>query len=50
MWDSVSINSIVKSKHTKPYEHKIWYDKVEYITADGPYCTTHDVKVQFFIP
>ena len=26
------------------------YNKVEYSTAAGPYCTTHDAKVPFFIP
>ena len=26
------------------------YNKVEYSTADGVYCTTHDVKVPFCMP
>ena len=25
-------------------------NKVEYITAAGMYCTTHDIKVPFFMP
>ena len=25
-------------------------NKVEYITADGVYCTTHDIKVPFVMP
>ena len=36
-----------KIKHTKYYEHKMRYNKVEYGTATGLYCTTHDVKVPF---
>ena len=26
------------------------YNKVEYITAEGVYCTTHDVKIPFCMP
>ena len=28
----------------------MWYNKVEYITDAGVYCTTHDVKVPFWMP
>ena len=41
---------MIKIGHTKHYERKMWFNKVEYSTAAGVYCTTHDVKVPFFIP
>ena len=28
----------------------MWYNKVEYSTATGVYCNTHDVKVSFCMP
>ena len=28
----------------------MWSNKVEYSTAAGVYCTTHDVKVTFYMP
>ena len=31
-------------------ERKIWSNRVEYSTAAGMYCTTHDVKVPFCMP
>ena len=50
MWDSGATGRIIKSLNTKNYERKMCSNKVEYITAIGPYCTTHDVKVQFWMP
>ena len=47
LWDSGVTNRMVKIKHTKYYELKMLSDKVEYSTADGVYCTAHDVKVPF---
>ena len=50
LWDSKSNNIMVKSKDTITYERRIHSNKVEYSTAEGPYCTTHDVKVPFCMP
>ena len=50
LWDSGSTNSTMKRKHTKHYELKIQSNKVGYSTADGVYCTTHDVTVPFCMP
>ena len=50
MWDSGATDSMIKIQHTKNYEHKIWSNRVEYSTAAGVYCSTHDVKVPFCIP
>ena len=47
LWDNGSTNSMIKIKHNKHYEHKIRYNKVEYITVAGIHCTTHDAKVPF---
>ena len=41
---------MIKRRHTKHYEQKMWYNKVEYSTTAGVYCTTHDVKVPFCMP
>ena len=41
---------MIKRKHTKYYEGKMQSNKVYYSTAAGVYCTTHDVKVPFFMP
>ena len=41
---------MIKRQHTKNYERKMRYNKVEYITADGMFCTTHDVLVPFCMP
>ena len=41
---------MIKRRHTKHNESKIWHSKVEYSTAAGMYCATHDVKVPFFVP
>ena len=50
LWDSRTTNIMMKRKHTKQYERKMRSNKVEYITAAGIYCTTHDVKVHFCMP
>ena len=50
LWDSGATNIMVKIRHTKHYERKMRSNKVEYITAAGAYCTTHDVKVTFCMP
>ena len=41
---------MINRKHTGIYYQNMRPDKVEYSTSAGPYCTTHDVKVPFFIP
>ena len=41
---------MIKRRHTKRYELKMQYNKVEYSTESGVYCTTCDVKVPFFSP
>ena len=41
---------MIKRRHNKYYEHKMRSNKVEYSTATGLYCTTHDSKVPFFKP
>ena len=43
LWGSKANNSMINQKHTKHCERKMRSNKVEYITADGMYCTTHDV-------
>ena len=50
MWDSGATGRMIKTKHTNYYEQKIHYNKVEYGTAAGVYCMTHDVKVPFCMP
>ena len=50
MWYSRAADIIIKIKHTKYYERKTRSNKVEYSTAVGVYCTTHDVKVPFCMP
>ena len=50
LWYSRATNIMIKRQHTKPYERNICSNKVEYSTAVGPYCITHDVKVPFCIP
>ena len=49
-WYSGATGSMIKRKHTKNYERKMRYNKVEYSTYPGMYCTTHDVKVPFCMP
>ena len=41
---------MVDSKHTGPYERRIYVTKVENIESVGPYCKTHDIKVPFCMP
>ena len=48
--DIVTTDSMIKRKHTKPYEHNLHYNKVEYSTTEGPYFTTHDIEVPFWMP
>ena len=50
LWDSIDTNIMINRKNTKNYEHKMYYNKVEYNTAAGVYCTTHDVKVTLCMP
>ena len=50
LWDSGATNIMIKRRHTKHYERNMTSNKVEYITAAGMYCTTHDIKVPFFMP
>ena len=47
LWDSRATNSMIKIRHTKPYERNMRSNRVEYSTAAGVYCTTHDVKIPF---
>ena len=47
LWDRGDTNSMIKRKQTIPYECRICYNKVEYITEEGPYFTTHNAKVKF---
>ena len=47
LWDSGATDITIKRKHTKHYERKMRYNKVEYSKATGMYCTTHDLKVTF---
>ena len=41
---------MIKRKHTKNYERWMWYNKVEYSTATGPYCMVNEAKVPFCMP
>ena len=50
MSDSGATDSMIKRRHTNNYELQMRSNKVEYSTATGVYCRTHDVKVPFFIP
>ena len=50
MRDSVATNSTIKIKHTQHYEIRMRSNKIEYSTAAGVYCTTHDFKVTFCMP
>ena len=47
LWYSGYTNSMIKIEHIKHYKHRMRSNKLEYITAVGPYCTTHDAKVPF---
>ena len=40
---------MINIKYNKYYERKMRSNKVEYSTADGVYCTTHDVRVPFWM-
>ena len=41
---------MIKIRHIKNYERKMCYNKVEYITTAGVYCTTQDDKSIFCMP
>ena len=41
---------MIKRQPTRPYGRKMHYNKVEFSTATGSYCKTHDIKVPFCIP
>ena len=41
---------MIKRQHTKTYERNMRSNDMEYSTASGQYCTTHDVKVPFCMP
>ena len=45
LWSSRATDSMIKRKYTKHYELMMRYNKVEYSTATGKYCTTHDANV-----
>ena len=47
LWDSGSTNIMIKRRHAKPYKRNMRYNKVDLVTAIGPYCTPHYVKVPF---
>ena len=47
LWDIGATDSMIKRRHNKHYRRKMRYNKVEYSTDAGVYCTTHDVKVTF---
>ena len=47
MWDRRDTNITINIGHTDNYERKMRSNRVEYITAAGVYCTTHNVKVHF---
>ena len=48
-WDSGSTDIMINRQHTKPYKCRMISNKVEHSMATGPYCTTHDVNVSFFM-
>ena len=50
VWDSGANYSTTKGNHTKNYERRMRYNEVEYSTSGGPYYTTYDFKVPFFMP
>ena len=46
LWDSGAAYITIKRKHTRTYESRMRSNKVEYSTASGPYCRTHNFKVK----
>ena len=50
LWDIRATNIVINRKHTRPCERIIRSNKADCITEAGPYCTTHDIKVPFYIP
>ena len=50
LWNSLTTNSIIKRKHTQPYECNICSNKIKYSIAAGLYYATHAAEVTFFMP
>ena len=50
LWYSGSTYSMIRCNNINPSNSKLMANKVEYITASGPYKITHDVKVTLSIP
>ena len=50
LWDIGATDSMIKRQHTRSYERNMCSNKLEYSTSLGPYFTTYDVKVPFFVP
>ena len=49
LWDSGATNRMIKCDTITLNSARCVPIKVEYSTAAGPYCTTHDGKVPFFM-
>ena len=49
LWDRGATKSMINRKHTKYYKRKMQSNKVECVTSVGLYCTTHGVKLNFFM-
>ena len=47
LYNSRVVNSTIKRKHTRPYDHILSSNKVDYSTAAAPFFPTHNVKVPF---
>ena len=50
LWYSGATDSIIKKKHTRPYERIMNSNKVEYSMVAGPYFMIHNVKMPFCMP
>ena len=50
LWDIGATDSMIYIKQNKYYDHKMQYNKVEYSTDAGMYCTINDAKVPFCVP
>ena len=50
LWVIRATNSMSKIKYPGDFYHSMCSNKVEYITASGTYCTTHDAKVPLCMP
>ena len=49
LWYSRYTDRMIKIRYNEYYERKMRSNKVEYSTASGVYCTTHGVKVHFYM-